>query len=64
MTRPSRRELESRLDNLTPDDGTPAERTRTALWASLKDYYDAPLSTTERRALLWFNDDTNSEGER
>jgi len=63
MTLPSRREIETAIDDLGPDDMAPEERFRTALWASLKNYYDGPLSAEERRALSWYDDDTTSEGE-
>ena len=55
--KPTERQLRDELDALKGEDGTPEERFRTALWASLKNYYDAPLSADERRALSRFNDE-------
>jgi hypothetical protein len=54
--RPTRRtnrsiasDLDRRLNDLEGDDATPS--VQTVLWASLKDYYGADLTSEERRAL-------------
>ena len=50
MSHKTRREIGRDLEDLKAEDGTPEERVRVALWASLKNYYGGSLSAEERRA--------------
>jgi len=49
MTRRSKRELERAVDDL--DSGNGSHGLQDLFWASLKDYYDGPLTPGEHRLL-------------
>ncbi|MGB9931564.1 hypothetical protein [Haloarcula amylolytica] len=49
MTRRSKRELERAVDDLDGEDGSFG--LQDLFWASLKDYYDGPLTPGEQRLL-------------